>query len=409
MKKFFALVALVTLAFTACNNEPTNEFSATIKPESTLVEFGKSGGEKTVKFAIINPAGGSVTTEDNADWIEAAVEFNSELIITAEANAGDAREAKVTLKYSSAKSVDIVVKQRSGLTGDYDVEYVAEHFEGQYFGQETSTNYNYFVVLSDLGLTVGGQPKADGVYYFFDFYSKVAADEEYPVLPNGTYTFDKKDTCADATFSDMSSWYIVYENGQIKTSKSYKSATVTVADDKFEAIIEMTDGEMHKVSYEGDLYVGSDNILSTFTQDFTFALEGAKITATNYGDTQQMGLQSWFIEVVKDEELFMLELFAASSETPAGIYNHFTGASGESYENRFVPGFIGEDGLVGSWYAKLTNGAVKGDVMAPVVEGLVQVVVDGATATITYSAKDDAGNKIEGSVSGSYTQKAEAE
>ena len=147
MRKILMFVVLGALAFTACNNEPTNEFSATIKPESTLVEFGKSGGEKTVKFAIINPVGGSVTAEDNADWIEAVVEFNSELIITAEANAGDAREAKVTLKYSSAKSVDIVVKQRSGLTGDYDVEYVAEHFEGQYFGKGESATYNYFVIL----------------------------------------------------------------------------------------------------------------------------------------------------------------------------------------------------------------------------------------------------------------------
>ena len=400
-------VVLGALAFTACNNEPTNEFSATIKPESTLVEFGKSGGEKTVKFTIINPVGGSVTTEDNADWIEAKVEFNSELIITAEANEGDAREAKVTLKYSSAKSVDIVVKQRSGLTGDYDVEYVAEHFEGQYFGKGESATYNYFVILSDFGLTVNGEPKANGTYYYFDFYSKVAGDEEYPVLPNGTYTFDNKDTCADATFSDASSWYVVYENGKVKTSKSYKSATVTVTDDKFEAIIEMSNGEVHKVSYEGDLYVGSDDILSTFTEDFTFAIEGAEITATNYGDTQEMGLQTWFIEAVKGDELFMLEFFAASSETPAGIYNHFTGTSGESYENKFISGFIGEDGLVGSWYAKLTNGAIKGDVMAPVAEGLVQVAVDGATATINYSAKDDAGNKIEGSVSGSYTQKAE--
>ena len=66
MKKFFALVALVTLAFTACNNEPTNEFSATIKPESTLVEFGKSGGEKTVKFAIINPAGAVTCARERA-------------------------------------------------------------------------------------------------------------------------------------------------------------------------------------------------------------------------------------------------------------------------------------------------------------------------------------------------------
>jgi hypothetical protein len=400
MKKFFALVALVTLAFTACNNEPTNEFSATIKPESTLVEFGKSGGEKTVKFAIINPVGGSVTTEDNADWIEAAVEFNSELIITAEANPGDAREAKVTLKYSSAKSVNIVVKQRSGLTGDYDVEYVAEHFEGQYYGNKESTNYNYFVILSDFGLTVGGQPKADGTYYYFDFYSKVAGDEEYPVLPNGTYTFDKRDTFADATFSDISSWYVVYENGKVKTSKSYKSATVTVADNKFEAIIEMTDGEMHKVSYEGDLYVGSDNILSTFTKDITFDIEGAEITATNYGDTQQMGLQTWFIEAVKGDELFMLEFFAASSETPAGIYNHFAGTSGENYENKFISGFIGEDGLVGSWYAKLTDNTIKGDVMAPLSSGMIRITTEGNAMTIELGCKDDAGNEITGSVKG---------
>lgn len=400
-------VVLGALAFTACNNEPTTEYLSTLKPTSTLVEFGKSGGEKTVKFAIINPVGGSVRAEDNADWIEAKVEFNSELKITAEANEGDAREAKVTLKYSSAKSVDIVVKQRSGLTGDYDVEYVAEHFEGQYFGKGESATYNYFVILSDFGLTVNGEPKANGTYYYFDFYSKIAGDEEYPVLPNGTYTFDNKDTCADATFSDASSWYVVYENGKVNTSKSYKSATVTVTDEKFEAIIEMSNGEVHKVSYEGDLYVGSDDILSTFTEDFTFAIEGAEITATNYGDTQEMGLQTWFIEAVKGDELFMFEFFTASSETPAGIYNHLTGTSGESYENKFISGFIGEDGLVGSWYAKLTNGAIKGDVMAPVAEGLVQVAVDGATATINYSAKDDAGNKIEGSVSGSYTQKAE--
>lgn len=405
MKKFFALVALVAVAFTACNNEPTNEYSSTLRPTTTVVEFMKSGGEKIIEFTIINPAGGSVTAVAGAEWLEAKVEFNSELIITAEANSGEAREAKVTLKYAAAKDVEITVKQRSGLAGDYDVEYVAEHFEGLYFGQEFSENYNYYVILSDVGATINGKPKANGTYYFFDFYSKVAGDKEYPVLPNGTYTFDKQSTFAAGTFSDESSWYVIYnEKGEVATGLSYKAATVTVTDDKFEAIIEMVNGELHKVTYEGDLYVGSDNILSTFTEDFTFDIEGATITATNYGDTHSSGYQSWFIEAVKGDDLFLLELFAASSESPAGIYNPLTGATGESYQNKFVAGFIGEDGLVGSWYAKLTDGTIKGDVMAPVVDGLVQVVVDGTSAKINYSATDDAGYKVEGSISGSYTK-----
>ena len=68
-------------------------------------------------------------------------------------------------------------------------------------------------------------------------------------------------------------------------------------------------------------------------------------------------------------------------------------------------GYIDEDGLQGTWYAKLTGGVIKGDVMAPIVDGVVQIVVEDNPATINYSAKDDAGNKIEGSVSGSYTKK----
>ena len=69
------------------------------------------------------------------------------------------------------------------------------------------------------------------------------------------------------------------------------------------------------------------------------------------------------------------------------------------YANKFIPGLLG-DGLVGTWYAKLTNEVIKGDVMAPMVEGMIQVVQDGANITLNYSCKDDAGNNITGSVKG---------
>jgi hypothetical protein len=59
---------------------------------------------------------------------------------------------------------------------------------------------------------------------------------------------------------------------------------------------------------------------------------------------------------------------------------------------------------VGSWYAKLTDGVIKGNVWAPIVDGIVKVAVEGSTATISYSAIDDAGYKVEGTVSGAYTE-----
>ena len=164
----------------------------------------------------------------------------------------------------------------------------------------------------------------------------------------------------------------------------------------------MTNGETHHVTFEGDLLVDSDYIYSTFVEDFTFAIEGAKITATNYGDVYGVGKQAWYLEVVKGDELFMLEIFSNSTSTPAGVYTKFTG---EGYEDKYIGGYIDESGLQGTWYAKLTNGSIKGDVMAPIVDGVVQILVEENTATINFSTKDDAGNKVEGSVSGSYTKK----
>lgn len=395
---------MCAVMFTACENEGGENYTSALIPTTRNVKFSKSGGEQIIKFTIQNPVGGKVTVEENADWLEAIVEMNSELKITAEANEGDARETIITLKYTGAKDVEFTVTQKAGNSSDYDVEFEARHFEGTYFGTQYSNNYNYFVIISDTGATMKGEVKSNGTYYFFDFYSTVAGNEDAPVLPNGTYTFDAKNTLGNLTFSNDGSWFQVQEDGKTVSAASYKSATAIVENGSFEAIIELTNGQIHRVTYEGDLTVASDNIYSTFTEDFNFSIDGAKITATNYGDTQEMGLQSWFIEAVKGDDLFMLEFFSTNSASPAGVYTAFTEGQ---FEKKFIPGFI-NNGLVGTWYAKLTNGTIKGDVMAPIVDGLVQVTVNGNTATIEYSAFDDAGNKITGSISGSYT-KAEPE
>ncbi len=399
MKKLFALLALVTVAFTACNKgEEASAAKSSIVPETTVVEFTRLGGEQVVTFSIKYPQGGSVTAVESCEWMDAVVEFNSDLVITAQANEGEARESKVTLKYKHAKDVTITVKQKA--SGSFDVEFNVPRFEGEYYGTDYSEANNYWLFLSDKGLKTNaeGMPQYDpnGTYYYFDCYSESAPeDEEFPIIPNGTYIFDAENSCAPGTFAKNASGCKI--NGENLT---ITNGTIIVSDNKIDIQLTMSNEEKHHITYEGDLSVCKD--LTTFTEDYTFDFKSASITATNYGDVYEIGMQAWFIEAVKGDNLFMLELLSASTESPAGLYTQLTGALNEGYENKFIPGFL-EDGLQGTWYAKLTNETIKGDVMAPVVTGIIQVVIDESGATINFSNKDDAGFKIEGSISGKYT------
>lgn len=396
MKKFLALVALVAVALTACDKGSTEQtFTSTIELYSNEVVIAKGGGEKIVEFKLNNGQGGKVTAEADAEWLEARVEFNAEVVITAQANEGDAREAKVTVKYQGAKDAVITVKQKAGNV-EFDEEFAAKRFEGIY-GGKTGSTYNYYVILSDIGVSKSGEAKANGTYYFFDFYSAVEGDEENPVLPNGTYTFDATDSKADGTFSDESSWYAVMDAaGEYATARSYKTATVTVAEGSFEAVIEYSTGETHHVVYEGDLTAVLDD--TTLSADTTIAIEGAEIVATNYGDLYEVGMQNWYIEVKKDDKVILLDVFSASTTDPSGVYQVL---SGTEYANKFIPGFMNGSELVGAWYGSVSNGKFK--VIAPMVGGVIQIKVLGNTATIDFGVWDDGGNLIDGFASGAYS------
>jgi hypothetical protein len=392
MNRFLALVALVAVALTACDKgstEPT--YSSKIELNKSEVTFPKTGGEEVVTFLIQNGQGGKVTAEASAEWLTARAEFNSDVVITVDANEGDAREAQVVVKYATAKDAIITVKQKAGNV-TFDEEFVAKRFEGQYFGKG-----NYFVTLSDIGLAKDGKHKANGTYYIFDFYGSTPSDEEYPMLPNGTYTFDAASTGANGTFSDENSWYGVTDaQGEYAKARSYKSATVTVEDGVFEALIEFKDGTIHRVVYEGDLTAVLDD--TTLSADTTIAIEGAEIVATNYGDLYEVGMQNWYIEVKKDDKVILLDVFSASTTDPSGLYQVLSGAE---YANKFIPGFMNGSEPVGAWYGSVSNGKFR--VIAPMVDGVIQIKVLGNTATIEFGVWDDGGNLIDGSASGAYS------
>ena len=393
MKKIFSILFLASLIMVACE-EPAEQpnASVTVTPES--VEFTADGGVAEVSFNTEGGAGSKVSVKEDASWLDAKVN-GSVINLTATANTtASVREVVVTVKYESAEAT-FTVKQTGS---EYDVVFNAKRFEGIYFGTEYSAMHNYYIILSDVGVKTDASAKANGKYYYFDMYRNIKADEMNPVLPDGEYKFDATNSYADKTFSDEGSWYAVTgADGKATESASFKEATVTVKNGKFSAIIVMEDDTTHYVSYEGDLVATTH--ITTLSGDVEFNIEGAEITATNYGDTLEVGQQNWFVEARKGDDLFFFEVFTTNSASCDGIYQVLP-ADSKDYNNRFIPGLIGSDGLVGSWYAKLTDDTIKGDVMAPMSSGMIRISTEGNAMTIELGCKDDAGNNITGSIKG---------
>ena len=399
-KLFYLLLALplVAAAVSCENGDQENTKPSITITSGDVVEFGGEGGQAEIFFTLANSTDTKVNVSESATWLTAEQNGNT-VKLTAKANdTAEARETVVTLRYSTA-TAKVTVKQAAS---EYDVVFEAKRFEGIYYGTEFSTLPNYYIILSDVGVTFDAKAKANGTYYFFDMYNKLGADEFNPVLPDGEYTFDATNSYGDKTVSEESSWYgVTGTDGKFVESASFKSATVTVKNGKFSASIEMEDGTKHFVSYEGELV--ATTYLTTFVDDVEFDVEGAEVTATCYGDTYEKGQQTWFIEAVKGNDYFCVEVLAPSAEKFDGVYMALASSGVTDYANKFIPGLLG-DGLIGTWYAKLTNGVIKGDVMAPVVAGMIQIVIDGGNITINYSSKDDAGNNITGSVRGTLKE-----
>ncbi|MBR5770673.1 MAG: BACON domain-containing protein [Alistipes sp.] len=393
MKKIFSILFLASLIMVACE-EPAEQpnASVTVTPES--VEFTADGGVAEVSFNTEGGAGSKVSVKEDASWLDAKVN-GSVINLTATANTtANVREVVVTVKYESAEAT-FTVKQTGS---EYDVVFNAKRFEGIYFGTEYSAMHNYYIILSDVGVNTDASAKANGKYYYFDMYRNIKADEMNPVLPDGEYKFDTTNSYADKTFSDENSWYAATgADGNVTESASFKEATVTVKNGKFSAIIVMEDDTTHYVSYEGDLVATTH--ITTLSGDVEFNIEGAEITATNYGDTLEVGQQNWFVEARKGDDLFFFEVFTTNSASCDGIYQVLP-ADSKDYNNRFIPGLIGSDGLVGSWYAKLTDDTIKGDVMAPMSGGIIRITTEGNAMTIELGCNDDAGNNITGSIKG---------
>ena len=144
-----------------------------------------------------------------------------------------------------------------------DVDFVAECFEGEYYGTQYSTTHNYYVLLSNIGLNADGYAQAGGTYYQLDLYGvEGTVDAEgYMLVPAGTYAFDANDTTAEWTLGNYYSGYskVNAEGTAYEAQGAFQSGQAVVSENGIRLEVYIN-GVKHTVTYNGapKLYVGGN-------------------------------------------------------------------------------------------------------------------------------------------------------
>ena len=281
IRTLLAMLLALPLAFAACTPVETPVEEA--KDPIIGIELGEVT-ENSIAFAV-------VTAEaESAAWLvlEAAeatptasevlangttIEVNKSAHCKAEALEAET-EYKVVAAVKNAKGVAIAEASAKTLkageepeptpepepepepepTPGENVTFNASNFYYEYWGTEYSSAHNYYVVLSDVPMN-GNTFSQNSTNYVFDLYSTTGATQAKGCIPNGIYSLNN--TYGAGTFSqDYGFLARIYDEVEYVL---YVDGLVTVSDGKIEAQLEMEDGTIHTVVYEGDLSWGGND------------------------------------------------------------------------------------------------------------------------------------------------------
>ena len=275
IKHLFYLLVALSLAFVACEEPaPVDQVKdATIKVEvgettATSVAFTLTSENAESAAWLILEAAEATPTASEVLANGKAVEVNKAVECKAEALAAET-EYKVVAAVKNAKGVAIAEATAKTLkaseepeptpeptpepepTPGENVNFTASNFYYEYWGTEYSSAHNYYVVLSDVPMN-GDTFSANSTNYVFDLYSTTGATQAKGVIPNGIYSLNN--TYGAGTFSEDYGFLArVYDEVEYVL---YVDGFVTVSEGKIEAQLEMEDGSVHTVVYEGDLSWG---------------------------------------------------------------------------------------------------------------------------------------------------------
>jgi hypothetical protein len=220
------------------------------------------GGEGVVNYTITNgKEGAKPEATVNTDWVTDIVVDQQISFNVAFNNSEVQRVATLTVTYGE-QSIDVFVRQAEGMV--VDVEFEATALNGEYYGTAYSQDPNYFAILSKNGTTGWSDLYLD-TYYRFDIYSKQSTDASAPVLPQGVFAYDYLNSGVGETFGDFYSVRMqTFQDGRYVETK-IEDGVVIITENKFEAILKMVDGKVHRVVYEGSWHSATSRFLSLTT------------------------------------------------------------------------------------------------------------------------------------------------
>ena len=411
MKKIFLFLAVSLFALAACENSNVGnddpQTQASLIVSTAPVDMAYYGGSASIIYKFENAQGGEVpTVEADQTWVNNFVVAENITFDVDFNKTAEVRKANITVSYG-VQCFTIELNQAAGMVAD--VEFVATALNGEYQGTGYSPDPNYFAILSKNG-TTGWSDLYIDTYYRFDIYSKVTpSDENAPVLPLGTYTFDEYDLGEGDTFGNYYSVRLqTFENGEFKETR-IEDGVVIISENKFEALLKLVGGEVHRVVYEGSLELGyievpEPDYYSTLTEDYTFNHDNGVLRINYYGDYYGVGAANWVVSMVLpgakiNGDYFSIDLVTSSDEyNVSSIFGTYTCAADESQaaKNTFIAGDYQDRKFLYSWYFVCVDDTFGTDDIAPLTDGTITISEVDGKYVIKYDCMDDNGHKIQG-------------
>ena len=407
MKKILSLAIVAIVAMVACtnNNEAPKQTGTLTVTSAQQMEFAFYGGEGAVAYTITNgTADAKPTATTNVDWVN-NIEVAEAINFTVDANdTTEKRVATLVINYGE-QSINVFVSQAAGY--DVDVEFVAGALNGVYYGTNYSVDPNYYAILSKNGTTGITDLYLDS-YYRLDIFSKTPAGEVV-TLPEGIYPFDYLDQgIGNSLGNAYSLLFQTFENGTYAEGY-FDDGVVIVTENKVEAYLVLTSGEVHHVVYEGSLELGwveipEPDFYSTLTDDYSFNHANGTLRLINYGDHYNVGGANWSVSMILpgdplNGDYFLLDVITDSLSTdPDSILGTYNCVADEASvtKNSFIAGTKDGTQYLYSWYQVVVDNYVDHNQVAPLVAGTITIAKEGTSYILTYDCEDDLGHKIQG-------------
>lgn len=426
-RDLFILCLLALFSLTACGPEETNkeqpepptpptpEPPALTLTSVTPMQFGKMGGSGEVSYEITNPTQTGVLEIEllsQVDWVrDLNAQTYGKIFFEVDINATEeARSVQMRVSYEDL-SFEVAIQQEVGEKGlDSDFVRDAVSVTGHYYGLRYSSLPNYYINFSNVGYDpVTDYALPNGWFYTIDCYSKVDSSEAPIRVPEGTYTLDPDNTCADGTFSvDYSQYKTTDEEGKINGGAYFEEGTMEVTADGFVLYLTDTDGKTHKVTSSVTDYALTDESKdnpnddpepnpgsgdSNMTEDYVVDTTDWEVNAYYIGNYFGNNVANWVINLrapYRTGDAINLDLLAGELGIEKGLAGTYT--SGFSLgEYTFLPGEYNAS-YTGCWYLELHQGIVSGN-QAPLHEGTIEIVLnDDGTYTFIIEALDNAPN-----------------